>query len=139
MSAAMPGKITAGARSVPCDELTSTMSPSSIFRRSAVCGLISIQLLHIAEVSGSGISCSHGRCAVDPSPNCCDRYGRKWNGNCVASPSNCGSKYLIPRATAADEDEDEVAAPCAFAASSAVFHGSATGDLSLPATSISTS
>jgi len=31
----------------------------------------------IAEVSGSGISCSHGRCARDPSRNVDEAYGRK--------------------------------------------------------------
>jgi len=36
------------------------------------CGLISTQLLHIADVSGSGISCSHGRWASDPSRKALD-------------------------------------------------------------------
>ena len=48
----------------------------------AVAGLISTQLLHIADVIGSGISCSHGRCASEPSRNALEAYGRKWNGNC---------------------------------------------------------
>ena len=77
MSGAIPGKIITGARSVPCDEVMSTRSPCASCSRSAVCGLISTQLLHIAEVNGSGISCSQGRCALEPSPNCSDAYGRK--------------------------------------------------------------
>ena len=58
----------------------------------AVAGLISTQLLHIAEVSGSGISCSHGRCASDPSRNV-DRGVRQEvkRDTAPASPSNCGS------------------------------------------------
>src|SRR5262245_65543124 len=95
MSGAIPGNSTAGARTLPCDDTTSTMSPCAMPRRPAVPGLISTQLLHIADVSGSGISCSHGRCATDPSPNCCDRYGRKWNGYSLASPSNRGSNQEI--------------------------------------------
>ena len=67
MSGAMPGVITADERSVPCAEVTSTRSPSPMPSFAAVCGLISTQLLHIADVSGSGISCSHGRCAAEPS------------------------------------------------------------------------
>ena len=77
MSGAMPGKMTAGTRRVPCVEVRSTRSPSLTFSFCAVCGFISTQLLHIADVIGSGISCSHGRCALDPSPNAGDRYGRK--------------------------------------------------------------
>src|SRR5712691_5905712 len=118
----------------------STRSPCAICSRSAVCGLISTQLLHIAEVSGSGISCSHGRCAVDPSPNCCDTYGRKWKGNCDGSPEKTGSLYRIA-------DCGLRSAECGFAAatavdlatSSALFQGSAIGDFSFPAISISTS
>src|SRR5262249_18473083 len=102
-----------------------------------VCGLISTQLLHIADVSGSGISCSHGRCAVDPSPNCTDWYGRKWNGNCDVSPSNRGSTYFAASRDAAGGWA--LAVGCDFASSSGVFHGSDTGDFSLPAISISTS
>src|SRR5687768_14834738 len=90
-SGAMPGEMTAAVRRLPCWDVTSTMSPSLIPRRAAVVGLISIQLLHIAEVSGSGISCSHGRCAVEPSRNWFDGYGRKWNGYWSAAPSNSGS------------------------------------------------
>ena len=56
----------------------------------AACGFISTQLHHIAVVSGSGSSCSHGRCASDPSSNACDGYGAKWNGYACASPSNSG-------------------------------------------------
>src|SRR6185295_16889433 len=82
-----------GARTVPCDEVTSTRSPCAMFSRAAVDGLISTQLLHIADVSGSGSSCSHGRCAVDPSPNAVDAYGRKWNGYWDGSPSKTGSLY----------------------------------------------
>ena len=43
----------------------------------AVAGLISTQLLHIADVIGSGSSCSHGRCASEPSRNADETYGRK--------------------------------------------------------------
>ena len=68
----------------PCADATSTRSPSAMPSRSAVCGLISTQLLHIAVVSGSGSSCSHGRCASEPSRSACDAYGRKWNGYCAA-------------------------------------------------------
>src|SRR5579885_2122966 len=93
MSGAMPGKTTAGARSVPCDEVTSTRSPSAMPIFSAVFGLISTQLLHIAEVSGSGSSCSHGRCAVEPSPNAGDAYGRKCIGYSLAAPSKRGSVH----------------------------------------------
>ena len=56
----------------------STTSPSPSPSFTAVLGLISIQLLHIADVIGSGISCSHGRCASEPSKNVLDGYGRKW-------------------------------------------------------------
>src|SRR6516162_4947979 len=91
MSGAMPGKITAGTRSVPCVDVISTRSPSAMLIFAAVCGLISTQLLHIADVSGSGSSCSQGRCAVDPSPNAVDAYGKKWNGYSAAPPSNLGS------------------------------------------------
>src|SRR5262245_53162266 len=86
----MPGETTAGARSVPCDDAISTTSPSAIPSFAAVAVLISTQLLHIADVIGSGISCSHGRCASDPSRKADDGYGRKWSGYCAASPSNSG-------------------------------------------------
>src|SRR5262245_806570 len=142
-SGAIPGKIIAGARTLPCCDVTSTRSPCAIPARAAVCGLISTQLLHIADVSGSGISCSHGRCAADPSPNCDDGYGWKCSGYCDASPSKKGCSYCAfvccrfmggcTRCTAGD------GGPALFATSSAVFQGSATGDFSLPATSISTS
>ena len=91
-SGAMPGEMH-GRAPAACRarEATSTRSPSPMPSCAAVSGLISTQLLHIADVSGSGISCSHGRCASDPSRNCGDGYGRKWNGYCCASPSNCGS------------------------------------------------
>ena len=58
--------------------------PDAMPSRSAVAGLISTQLLHIADVSGSGISCSHGRCASEPSRKAFEGYGRKWNGYCSA-------------------------------------------------------
>src|SRR5262245_8116610 len=77
MSGAIPGDKTAGARTDPCDDVISTRSPLAMFNVSAVCGLISTQLLHIADVIGSGISCSHGRCAAAPSLNACDAYGWK--------------------------------------------------------------
>ena len=67
------------------------MSPSRMPSFDAVAGLISIQLLHIAEVRGSGISCSHGRCASDPSRNALDEYGRKCSGYCATSPANTSS------------------------------------------------
>ena len=67
----------AGARKDPCDDETSRTSPSATPSFAAVCGLSSTQLLHIADVSGSGSSCSHGKCADDPSPNATDSYGRK--------------------------------------------------------------
>src|SRR5260221_12241233 len=66
------------------------MSPSPMPSLEAVCGLISAHVLHIAVLIGSGISCIHGRCAVDPSRNACDANGRKWNGYCAASPSKEG-------------------------------------------------
>ena len=131
-----------GARTVPCDEVMSTRSPCASCSRSAVCGLTSTQLLHIADVSGSGISCSHGRCALEPSPNCSDAYGRKWNGYSDASPSKRGSAYRIADCglRIADWKVDcGFVGAADFATSSAVFHGSATGDFSFPATSISTS
>jgi hypothetical protein len=87
-SGATPGDTRAGARSVPCADPISTISPSAIPRRAAVWVLISTQLLHIALEITSGISCSQGRWASEPSRNACDAYGRKWNGYCAASPSN---------------------------------------------------
>src|SRR5579884_407065 len=110
---------------------------------SAVFGLISIQLLHIADVIGSGSSWSHGRCAVDPSPNAGDAYGRNRNGYSAALPSNRGSAYVGPDAAPLGADDrpslvdDE--AGTAFASSSALFHGSSIGVFSFPATAISTS
>src|SRR5580765_4225425 len=142
MSGAMPGKIMTGTRTVPCDELTSTRSPCASRSRSAVCGLTSTQLLHIAEVNGSGSSCSHGRCALDPSPNCNETQGRRWNGYVAASPSNCGSTYFIADCGLRIADwivDCGLAGVADFATSSAVFQGSATGVFSLPASSISTS
>src|SRR6185503_12644434 len=63
----------------------------------AVAGLISTQLLHMADVIGSGISCSQGRCASEPSRNWFDEYGRKWNGYCPASPSNLAVRLISSR------------------------------------------
>src|SRR5580765_5865607 len=73
------------------------MSPSPIPSFDAVCGLISTHVLHIAVLIGSGISCIHGRCAVEPSRNACDEKGRKWNGYCAGSPSNTGGSALGAR------------------------------------------
>src|SRR4051812_30274138 len=86
----MPGVSSAGARSDPRDDVTSSTSPWPICIFAAVCGLISIQLLHIADVIGSGISWSHGRCDTVPSLKVCDANGRKWNGYVAASPSKDG-------------------------------------------------
>src|SRR5262245_17668712 len=91
MSGARPGEITAAACSVPCAEATSTTSPSASPSFAAVAGFTSTQVLHIADVNGSGISWSHGRWASDPSRKVDDEYGRKWKGNCCESPSNWGS------------------------------------------------
>src|SRR4051812_16180198 len=105
MSGARPGLMNAGALSDPTLDVTSTTSPSAIPSCSAVFGFSSTQLLHIAEVIGSGSSCSQGRCAVEPSRNAVDGYGRKWNGYWPASPSNIGSVYLADpalRASGAD-------------------------------------
>src|SRR5262249_40245005 len=71
------------------------MSASPMPSFDAVWGLISTHVLHIAVLIGSGISCSHGRCAVDPSRNACDANGRKWNGNCAGSPSKLGARYSV--------------------------------------------
>src|ERR1051325_2516705 len=90
-SGAMPGNMTAGARTEPCADAISTTSPSAMPSLAAVCGFSSTQLLHIADVNGSGSSWSHGRCAEDPSPNAIDAYGRKWYGYVLASPANVGS------------------------------------------------
>src|SRR5581483_5417060 len=139
MSGAMPGKTTAGARSVPCDEVTSTRSPSAMPIFSAVFGLISTQLLPIADVSGSGSSRSHGRCAVEPSPNAGDAYGRKWNGKSLADPSNAGSFHAGASRPVADGGRPAAGGWLDFATSSAVFHGSSIGAFSFPATAISTS
>src|SRR5580765_5918371 len=68
------------------------MSPSPIPSFDAVCGLISTHVLHIAVLIGSGISCIHGRCAVDPSRNACDENGRTWNGYWLGSPSKLGAR-----------------------------------------------
>src|SRR5262245_12995311 len=91
-SGAMPGETIAAVRSDPCADATSTMSPSRTPSLVAVAVLISTQLLHIADVSGSGITCNHGRCASEPSRNALEAYGRKCIGYCAASPSNCGSE-----------------------------------------------
>src|SRR5688572_24121577 len=93
MSGAMPGESTAAVCNEPCAEPISTTSPSPMPSFMAVAGLISTQLLHIADVIGSGISCSHGKCAVDPSRNAEEVYGRKCSGYCCASPSNRGSAH----------------------------------------------
>src|SRR6516225_78280 len=151
-SGAMPGKITAGARNEPCEEATSTRSPSAMPILAAVCGLISTQLDHIADVSGSGSSCNHGRWAVDPSPNAGDAYGRKWNGYCDGSPSNRGSSNRrdatggscrpagrFGKRSRLMADGPWLVAAALLASSSAVFQGSDTGDFSFPATSIKTS
>src|SRR5437660_4824715 len=68
------------------------MSASPIPSRDAVCGLISTHVLHIAVLIGSGISCIHGRCAVEPSRNACDENGRKWKGYWLGSPSKLGAR-----------------------------------------------
>src|SRR5256885_7298646 len=78
---------------LPCADAISIMSPSPMPNRSAVRGLISAQVLHIAVLMGSGISCSHGKCAVDPSRNACDGNGRKGNGDWVGSPSKLAARY----------------------------------------------
>src|SRR5262245_40592942 len=91
MSGAMPGVSTAARRTEPFVETMSTMSPSPTPSFAAVAGLTSTQLLHIAEVIGSGSSCSHGKCASDPSRNADETYGSKWIGYFVSSPSNSGS------------------------------------------------
>ena len=43
---------------------------------------------HMTVVIGSGISCSHGRCAVRPSANAAEGYTCSMNGICPASPAN---------------------------------------------------
>src|SRR6266508_3835426 len=91
----MPGETTAGARTLPGLDAISTTSPSAIPSFAAVAVLISTQLLHIADVIGSGISCSQGKCASDPSRNADDGYGRKWSGYWLASPSNSGALNAI--------------------------------------------
>src|SRR5262245_63235194 len=96
----MPGVMTTEPRMDPCVDAISTTSPSPSPSFTAVLGLISIQLLHIADVIGSGISCSHGRCASEPSKNVLDGYGRKWKGYSPASPSNRGSSYVCATAGA---------------------------------------
>src|SRR5262245_59694787 len=93
-SGAMPGDTTAGARTVPCGDAISTTSPSPTPSLAAVAGLISTQLLHIADVIGSGSSCSHGTCASEPSRNADDMYGCRYIGYCCASPSNFGSSHV---------------------------------------------
>src|SRR5262245_47819444 len=97
-SGAMPGDTTAGARTLPCADAISTTSPSPTPSLAAVAGLISIQLLHIADVIGSGSSCSHGRCASDPSRNADEAYGRKFSGNSLGSTSSsaaaCGIAFV---------------------------------------------
>src|SRR6185436_2196418 len=93
MSGAMPGVSTAASLTEPCVDTTSTMSPSPIPSFVAVAGLISTQLLHIADVIGSGSSCSHGRCASEPSRNAEETYGSRCIGYSCASPSNFGSSH----------------------------------------------
>src|SRR5262245_46253800 len=102
-SGAMPGDTTAGARTVPCGDAISTTSPSPTPSLAAVAGLISIQLLHIADVIGSGSSCSHGRCASDPSRNAEDAYGRKFSGNSLGSPSSSAAACDIALVAVAAE------------------------------------
>ena len=94
-SGPMPGEITTGARNAPCAEAISTTSPSAIPSRAATPRLTSTQLLHIAVVSGSGSSCSQGRCASEPSSSACDAKGRKWNGYSPASPSSSGPPHAV--------------------------------------------
>src|SRR5262245_9611835 len=102
-SGAIPGDNTAGTCTLPCADAISTTSPSPTPSFPAVAGLISIQLLHIAEVIGSGNSCSHGRCASDPSRNADDAYGRKFNGNSFGSPSSSAAAYAVALGAAAAE------------------------------------
>ena len=69
-SGAMPGESIAG--SVKLSVLRGDLDQIALSEcpiAAAVLGLISIQLDHIAVVSTSGISCSHGRCASEPSRN----------------------------------------------------------------------
>src|SRR5215510_1669163 len=102
-SGAMPGESTAGTRTLPCAEAISTTSPSPTPSFAAVVGLISIQLLHIADVIGSGSSCSHGRWASDPSRNADEAYGRKLSGYSLGSPSSSAAAYDIALVAAAAE------------------------------------
>src|SRR5262249_45640563 len=91
----MPGVITAGTRRDPWLERTSTRSPCATPRRCAVLGLISIQLLHVADARGPGSPCGRGRCGSEPSRNAADGYGRKWKGYWLGSPSNCAALAAI--------------------------------------------
>ena len=95
------------------------MSPSFTPSVSAVFGLISTQLLHIADVIGSGSSCSQGRCASEPSRNCSDVIrqevirilagvaveggGRRTSRAPVSRPPvrRCGPAQVPPSASAA--------------------------------------
>src|SRR5215813_5339199 len=90
----MPGDGNAAARIEPWLDAISTRSPCCIPSLSAVCRLISTQLLHIALDIGSGNSCIKGRCASEPSRNAIDGYGRKWNPYSLESPLNWASEYL---------------------------------------------
>src|SRR6266702_8771597 len=83
--------------------------------RSAVLGLISTQLDHIAVVSTSGNSCSQGRFAREPSPNDCETYGRKQKGKSLTAPLNSGADAAIGTRLAAAEALTELFDPVADA------------------------
>src|SRR4051812_17045481 len=130
----------AGARTDPTLDVISTMSPWAIPPAAAVFGLISTQLLHIADVIGSGSSCSHGRCASEPSRNAYEAYGRKWNGYCPGSPANDGSVNATARAPAGAGPGAAAASargrsphqpPCFCAVAHASRRGVTTGPLSI--------
>src|SRR5690242_10224249 len=81
------------------------MSPCAMPSSLAFFSLISTQLHHIPDVIGSGVSCSQGRWACDPSYSICDAYGMKKYGYTVASPSKAGSVHATgcPVTDLADE------------------------------------
>ena len=79
-----PDTETPGARSMPWGDVIVRTSPSCIVE--LVGGLrvdFNPRPCHITVVIGSGISCSHGRCAVRPSANAADGYTCSTNGICV--------------------------------------------------------
>src|SRR2546422_7850236 len=81
----MPGVIHTGARTAPCGDLRSRMSPFASCHLAAVSGWSSTHACQVIFDTGSGSSCSHGLFAPRPSWSASD--GNTTSGSLSAAPA----------------------------------------------------